>query len=67
MRSDTCMTMGMSCSTKRMVTPEARMVRTSFMTFALSLAFIPETGSSRSSIEGCAASAKAMPSRRCSP
>jgi len=37
MRSDTCMTMGMSCSTKRMVTPEARTASTSFMTFALSL------------------------------
>src|SRR6266478_1627237 len=65
MRSDTCMTIGMSCSTKRMVTPDARTASTNFMTFAVSLGFMPDTGSSSSNMEGCAASAKAMPSRRC--
>jgi hypothetical protein len=67
MRSDTRMTIGMSCSTNRMVTPEARMASTNVITFALSLGFMPDTGSSSSNIEGCAASAKAIPSRRCSP
>ena len=67
MRSDTCMTIGMSCSTKRMVTPDARTASTNFMTFAVSLGFMPDTGSSSSNMEGCAASAKAIPSRRCSP
>jgi len=36
MRSDTFMTMGMSCSTSRMVTPELRIFSTSFMQRAVS-------------------------------
>ena len=37
------------------------------MKLAVSEAFMPETGSSSSSSEGCAASATATSSSRCSP
>ncbi len=67
MRWQTFMTIGMSCSTSRMVTPDAPIFWTSSMNRAVSDGFIPDTGSSSSSIDGFTASASATPSSRCSP
>ena len=67
MRSETPITIFMSCSTSSTVMPSARISASLAMKLAVSEGFMPDTGSSSSSSFGRAASAMATSSRRCSP
>src|SRR2546427_2364393 len=64
MRSQVPMNAFRLCSTRRIVVPRLRIVRTRSITRPLSSRFMPVTGSSSSRRRGCAASAIAIPSTR---
>ena len=67
MRSETPITIFMSCSTSSTVMPSARISASSRMKLAVSTGFMPDTGSSSRRSFGRAASATATSSSRSSP